>query len=256
MEQTLRVPAPKKLDWFKHWFDSEYYHELYGHRDEQDAEHFIENLVARLQPVKGSSMLDMGCGKGRHARLLNSLGFDVTGLDLSESSIKAAQQYNNNGLRFSRHDMRLPFKRNMFDYVFSFFTSFGYFETEKENHDVIHSLSTAMKPSGTLMLDYLNVAFCEAGSSMLQKKQYGATNFSIIKWGTATHFHKQIVVEDPRREYPLIFEEKVAKFRLPDFDRLFRMHNLRIDEVFGDYQLNSYHEPTSPRLILFVKNMN
>ena len=255
MEHTLRVPLEKKSEWFKHWFDSEYYHKLYGNRDEREAEDFIRRLVNKLAPESGSSMLDMGCGKGRHARLLNSLGFDVTGLDLSGSSIRAAQAYENKSLRFFEHDMRLPYKRNHFDYVLSFFTSFGYFETDKENDDVVNSLATAMKPSGTLMLDYLNVAYSEAGSIALQKKQIGSTNFSIVKWFTPTHFHKQIIIEEAFRQYPVIFEEKVAKFRLGDFDRFLRRHHMQITEVFGDYMLNSYHELTSPRLILLARKI-
>jgi len=57
-------------EWFKSWFDSDYYHILYAHRDEKEAEVFLSNLIQKLKIKQGSSILDLGCGRGRHARLL------------------------------------------------------------------------------------------------------------------------------------------------------------------------------------------
>ena len=62
---------------------------------------------------------------------LNSLGYRVTGGDLSENSIAYAQQFENDRLRFKVKDMRQPF-RNSYDAVFNLFTSFGYFEDDSD----------------------------------------------------------------------------------------------------------------------------
>ncbi len=56
---------------------------------------------------------------------LASLGYDTTGIDLSEESIEEALKMENDKLHFYQHDMRLPFWINYFDYAFNFFTSFG-----------------------------------------------------------------------------------------------------------------------------------
>ena len=69
-------------EWYKDWFNSEYYHKLYFDRDEQEAEGFIERLLQHLNPSPGSRMLDVACGKGRHSRFLSAHGFDVTGIDI------------------------------------------------------------------------------------------------------------------------------------------------------------------------------
>ena len=74
------------------WFDSDYYHILYSNRDLKEAEHFIKNLVNHLKIKKGSKILDLACGKGRHSIYLNKKGFDVTGYDNSEKSIKKAKK--------------------------------------------------------------------------------------------------------------------------------------------------------------------
>lgn len=95
--------------WFKDWFNSHYYHQLYFNRDEQEAGAFIDRLITHLKPPANSLMLDVACGKGRHSIHLAKMGFDVTGIDLSEDSITDALQYQTDKLHFFRHDMRLPF---------------------------------------------------------------------------------------------------------------------------------------------------
>ena len=77
--------------WFKDWFNSPYYHQLYFKRDEAEAKKFINKLIEYLQPAKGSLMLDIACGRGRHSRILAAMGFDVTGIDLAAESIKEAK---------------------------------------------------------------------------------------------------------------------------------------------------------------------
>src|SRR5215470_2336385 len=112
--------------WFKHWFDSSFYHQLYANRDENEAAAFINELVNELEPAANARMLDLGCGSGRHSKYLASKGFDVTGIDLAGSSIRQAKRWETEKLRFYRHDMRVTFGREVFDIVFNFFTSFGY----------------------------------------------------------------------------------------------------------------------------------
>ena len=107
--------------WFKDWFNSPYYHQLYFNRDEQEAAKFIDKLVDHLQPAPNALMLDVACGKGRHAVHLAEKGFDVTGIDLSEDSIKEALLHQTEKLHFYRHDMRLPFYINYYDCAFNFF---------------------------------------------------------------------------------------------------------------------------------------
>ena len=72
-----------KQTWFETWFDTPYYHQLYCDRNEQEAADFISNLVSFLGLKKGEKLLDMGCGKGRHAKIFHDFGLTVTGVDLS-----------------------------------------------------------------------------------------------------------------------------------------------------------------------------
>ncbi|MFZ4058945.1 MAG: class I SAM-dependent methyltransferase, partial [Ferruginibacter sp.] len=76
--------------------------------------------------------------------------------------------------------------------------------------------------------------------------------FSITKWFDAAHFYKKIEVEDAALKTPLVYEEKVARFTLQDFTQMLAVHQLKIKEVFGDYQFSTYDASTSPRLIMIA----
>ena len=118
------------MSWFVNWFDSPYYHALYKNRDEKEAQVFIDNLVHHLQIKKGSKLIDIACGKGRHATYFNSLGLDVVGVDLSPNSIASAKKNENNTLQFVAHDMLEVYQENHFDIVTNLITSIGYFEKD------------------------------------------------------------------------------------------------------------------------------
>lgn len=243
----------EKQPWFKDWFNSPYYHQLYFNRDEEEAAAFIDKLINYLRPEQGARMLDVACGKGRHSIHLAEKGFDVTGIDLSEDSIEEALRHETGQLHFYRHDMRLPFWINYFDYAFNFFTSFGYFNTRREHDNGIRTIAGALKFDGIFVMDYLNVHYAEDHLVHQFDKEVDDVNFFITKWFDETHFFKKITVEDEALEAPLIFTEKVAKFSLGDFTEMFAYQGLQIQEVFGDYNFASYDVKKSPRLIMIAK---
>jgi 2-polyprenyl-3-methyl-5-hydroxy-6-metoxy-1,4-benzoquinol methylase len=241
--------------WFKNWFNTPYYHQLYFKRDEKEAAAFIDKLIDYLKPAANSTMLDVACGKGRHSIHLSEKGFDVTGIDLSEDSINEALQHETDTLHFYRHDMRLPFWINYFNYAFNFFTSFGYFNTRREHDDAIRTIAQAIKPGGTFVMDYLNVHYAE--DHLLHKfdKEIDGVNFYITKWFDETHFYKKIVVEDETLNEPMEFTEKVAKFSLGDFTEMFAYQGLQLQEVFGDYSFCNYDVKKSPRMVMMAKKI-
>ena len=244
----------QELDWFETWFNSPYYHLLYNHRDEEEALRFINKLIDKLEPEQGSRMLDLACGKGRHSKSLWEKGFDVTGVDLSENSIIAAKEYECDTLRFYTHDMRFPLVSNYFDYTFNFFTSFGYFETEREHINTLRTMSSSLKKDGKLVIDFLNTSLPELNNTTEDTKILENNRFETRKWATDKHLFKSIKVYEGNSDKLLIsFEERVARFNLQDFEHLFSFANLELTEVLGDHNLNAFDPLVSPRLILFAK---
>jgi 2-polyprenyl-3-methyl-5-hydroxy-6-metoxy-1,4-benzoquinol methylase len=242
-------------NWFKDWFNSPYYHQLYFERDDQEATIFINRLIEYLHPDGDSFMMDAGCGKGRHAIILASLGFDITGIDLSFENIGEAKTHETDKLHFFQHDLRLPFWINYFNYTFNLFTSFGYFKTEREHYNAIRTIANSIKLNGVLVFDYLNVPYTEDHLDHKVDKQVDGVKFYLTKWHDETHFYKKIIVEDESLKEPLIFQEKVAKFTLGNFSDMFALHNLQLQEVFGDYDLKGYDLKNSPRMLMIAKKV-
>jgi SAM-dependent methyltransferase len=255
----MNIPATfiqkQKSSWFKEWFDTNYYHQLYAKRDEKEAALFVDNLISELQPPEHSYMLDLGCGAGRHAKQLAAHGYNVTGLDLAASSIRTAKRVHVPGTQFYQHDMRIPFCVSRFNYVFSFFTSFGYFKTPEENNVVINNISNSLKPKGTFVMDYLNVNYSEAHQVEREVKEIDGIHYHIHRWHNNTHFYKHIEIREVLENGNFEYIEQVEKLRLVDFDILFKRNGLRLKKVFGDYDLNNYDPELSPRLIMVAEKI-
>ena len=252
MKISIEELIRSRKNWFQAWFDSEFYHKLYAHRNENEAAAFVTELVQDLQPQPGAMMLDLGCGNGRHAKYLAEQGFLVTGLDLAFSSIQHAKKWETDTLRFYRHDMREPFGKNSFDYVFNFFTSFGYFSAG-ENYQVIQNMAMSLKMGGFIMIDYLNVPYSIKGLIPREEKEVDGVIYRIHRWADETHIHKRIEIECLQAGGPLMHTERVVKLYKKDFNDMFEKNGLQLIKVYGDYQLNEHHEETSPRLILLAQ---
>lgn len=238
--------------WFENWFDSPFYHQLYFDRDEAEASRFIGNLLNYLKPPPKQFMLDVACGKGRHSVELAAYGHYVTGIDISANSIAAARQLENEQLEFYRHDMRLPFRINYYQYVFNLFTSFGYFATQREHDDALRTMASSLKPEGCFIFDYLNSELVTKNLVPHEEKAIGHTIYRIRRRREGIYFFKEIEVIDASLPAPLFFTEKVAAFTLNDFEKMFAQQKLKIQSVFGDYSLNAF-SPESKRLILIAK---
>ena len=150
----------KKTDWFTDWFNTSYYHTLYKDRNDADAQLFIRNITSFLKIPNPSHILDLPCGKGRHSIYLNSLGYNVTGADLSENSILFAKKFENDTLHFQIKDMRKPFTEK-YDAIFNLFTSFGYFENDNDDVLVLKNIKNGLKKNGLCSIRFFKCCSCE-----------------------------------------------------------------------------------------------
>lgn len=240
-------------DWFESWFDSDHYHRLYAGRDEREAAAFLDRLIDALPLRIGSSLLDLGCGAGRHANHLAGRGFEVTGIDLSARSIARARAASPGGVRFVRQDMRQPFGTATFDEILSLFTSFGYFDDPADNLTVLHHVAAALKRGGRLVLDYLNAPFAAARLVAEETVVRDGCTYRITRRADAAAIHKRILVEEPGTALPLVHEERVSRFGLDDLMFMLEVCGLHLEAVYGDYALEAFDVETSPRLILVAR---
>ncbi|MRG94044.1 class I SAM-dependent methyltransferase [Polyangium spumosum] len=116
---------------------------------------FIESCLGL---EKGATILDLACGTGQHAVELASRGYGVVGYDLSLNMLALAAdeaQGRAQKLNFLQGDMREMAFDQVFDGLYCWSTSFGYFDDEK-NLDVLRRMHRALRIGGILVLDIVN----------------------------------------------------------------------------------------------------
>lgn len=240
-----------KKPWFESWFDSPYYHVLYKKRDEAEAKSFIDRLLRELALPAEARILDLACGKGRHSKYLAEQGFEVVGLDISPASITFARQFEHERLTFFVHDMRRSFRSNFFDATVNMFTSFGYFDCEKDHLDTLKNAAAGLRPGGLFVLDFFNSELVKNGLVREERKTVDGIEFHLKKSVRDGHIFKTVEFTTGGREFA--FREKVRLYTLDDFKNLFAAAGLTLEKTFGSYDLAPFEVGTSKRLILIGK---
>jgi SAM-dependent methyltransferase len=143
--------------WFEEVFDEDYLRTLpFLTPQATQAEALMAIDGLGIQP--GASVLDVGCGYGRHAMELAARGFHVVGVDLSlPLLLRGADEAQRRGLdiNFVHADMREMDFDQQFDGAYCLFSTFGYFDDET-NKKVATLIGKALKPGGKLILEMLN----------------------------------------------------------------------------------------------------
>jgi len=238
------------MTWFEEWFDSKYYHILYKDRDDKEATKFLKNITKYLNIKKGN-VLDVACGKGRHAKYFNEQGFNVVGIDLSSNSINNAKEFENKTLKFHKFDMRNVFKKNSFDIVTNLFTSFGYFDDTNDEQKTISAMVKNLKKDGILIIDFMNVKKTIINLVPKESKTIDNIRFEITRDLIDNYIYKNINIFD--KEINSKYQEKVHALTLYDFSRMLEKNKMKILDVFGNYDLNNFDASKSDRLILIAK---
>lgn len=239
-----------KTTWYASWFDTPFYHILYKDRDNTEAESFMQTLTNYLNIPEGGKILDLACGKGRHAIYLNSIGYDVTGVDLSENSIEFAKQFENETLHFDVHDMCKPYKQQ-FDAVFNLFTSFGYFDKEEDNLNTIKAIKEDLNAYGFGVIDFMNTEYIIDNLVPEETKTVDGIEFKLKRYVDNGYILKDIDFTHDGVDYS--YQERVRAFTLDDFKTMFEQAGVYLLDIFGDYKLNKFDAKASNRLIMIFK---
>ncbi|MEK6547080.1 MAG: class I SAM-dependent methyltransferase, partial [Bacteroidota bacterium] len=207
-------------------------------------------LQSYLKIPSGALVLDAACGKGRHAKMLQRLGMEVEGFDLSPSSIAEANRLANKHLHFFVHDLREPLpKQAQYDVVFNFFTSFGYFDEPSDNARAFQTFAGGLKKDGILVMDFLNPSYILANLVPEEIVKKGQITFHIKRWESSGYLYKSIAFDDQDQSYA--FQEKVELISMEAFLKYAEQAGLTFLNLAGDYTLAKFDEQNSPRMIFF-----
>src|SRR5262245_10978959 len=153
--RSIEAPA----DWFDGFFEGVYLDDVALQITQERTEREVGFLLQRLEAAPGRRVLDLACGHGRISLPLARAGWKVTGLDLSERSLRLAREraeLEGLDVEWVKSDMREP-PGGPFDAVVNVFTAFGYFENEAENQKVLDAVARVLVPGGLFLIDTLNL---------------------------------------------------------------------------------------------------
>jgi SAM-dependent methyltransferase len=241
------------------WYERAFgrlYLTVYGHRDEEEARRNAPKILALLGVPWNARILDVGCGEGRYARALQARGCRVTGVDLSRELLEEARRRSPDlpGTPTLVHgDMRaLPFEQQ-FEGAISMFTSFGYFETPREDARTFAGVRRALVPGGRLLVDFLNASHVRrslVAESVEERPPYRVEIRRRIEERPRPRVVKEIRVVDARTgSVEDEVEERVHLYEADEVDAL--LSEAGLDPVgprHGDLD-GRPHDADSPRLV-------
>lgn len=238
--------------WYEEWFGEEYL-ELYAHRDAEEAEAHVDFVQRELEGPRPRAVLDLACGAGRHTRVLRQRSLRALGTDLSLTLLARAPDLP----RVAADMRRLPFADGTFDWVLNFFTSFGYFETERENFEVLEELERLLAPGGRFLIDLFNRDWVIRGLVPADTMRIGDREVIVERRFDADRHRveKRIrIVDGPGagRE----FLESVRAYSRQEVEIGLQWAGLQVDGVFGNFAGESYSSEGERLIVVGRKRGN
>jgi SAM-dependent methyltransferase len=231
--------------WYKEWFGSEYL-DLYSHRDRGEAEMHIRFVTEVLSGPQPSAILDLACGAGRHTQALRQRGLRALGVDLSLTLLVEPPRF-----PCVAGDMCcLPFAERSFDWVLNFFTSFGYFESEESNTQVLREVERILGSGGRYLIDLFNREQVIANLVPHERQQRAGYDIEIERWFDARteRVNKRIRVLAADRKAQT-FLESVRAYSREEVEAALVSVGLEVDRLYGSFAGEDFRRD-SERLIL------
>jgi ubiquinone/menaquinone biosynthesis C-methylase UbiE len=148
---------PTPIPWYQAFFED--FRPFFGLISRKTTNQQVHYLIKKLRLKPGMSFLDCPCGYGRVSipmakRGIKVVGSDLCGEYLDELNVKSKKA----GLKIEtvHSDMRRIDFKNRFDAAGNLWTSFGYFESERDNLLALKMMYQALKSGGRFCLHVIN----------------------------------------------------------------------------------------------------
>ena len=242
------------MSWYEGWFDSNAYNLVYDHRDESEAARLVDLIEREVDPAPDAHILDVGCGRGRHARIFARRGYRVTGIDLSADALEEARaQAEAEGIdvTFERGDMREPYCDGCMDGVVNLFTTFGYFDTDRENRRALSAMAQALRPGGWFVQDFLNAPYVRDTLVPSTTRTVNGVEIHQERWIEDDRINKEITLA--QNGHTDTYYESVRLYTPAELRVLYAAVGLEIVDTFGDYDGHG-HTSDSPRFLVHARH--
>ncbi len=197
----------------------------------QATEQEVAFLIEQLKLPRGASILDMGCGTGRHSVALAERGFSVTGVDLSEHMLEKARARAlaaNTQVAFFQCDAATFESEPVFDAIIGLCEgAMGLLGQGDDPIDrdlsVLRNMHAALKLNGQLIVNALNV-FRLARNVGRDKE---AETFDVMSQTTLN----TMVFETPKGAVEVPCRERM--YTPTEFTLMLRVAGFTVEHVWG-----------------------
>ncbi|MFQ6040671.1 MAG: class I SAM-dependent methyltransferase [Candidatus Poribacteria bacterium] len=249
------------MAWYHTFFDEDYLKYWGSITTSERTQREVDFVLQTLDLPQEARILDLCCGQGRHALEFARGGYQVVGLDLSETLLRHARKQakeQNLPVEFVHSDMRrIPFEEE-FDAVVNLFTAFGYLEEDEEDEQVIRAVAKALKTKGKFLIDLPNHErlmrdfspnyFTESPDGSLMLVQ---GSFDVLSGRLKTRW--LLIDKSGKRR------ERISIQRLYTFTELHKMlksAGLQVNQVFGGFDGSEYEMDSGRMIVLAEKPIN
>lgn len=190
-------------------------------RDESE----MPDLELKALELCRGKVLDVGAGVGSHALVLQSRGFDVTGMDISASAVDIMTQ---RGLKKAVEGNILKYKEDTFDTLLFMMNGIGLTGTIKGLTTFLKDVKSLLNPDGQLIFDssdlsylYQEVAFPLSGyyGEVSFRYEYKSIKGSWFKWIYVDQQTLKSLAEKQGWKVEIVFEDDqdqyLARLSLP-----------------------------------------
>lgn len=213
---------------------AKYYNLLYSDKDYKSEIEYIDSLIRNYSTKGNLSVLDAGCGTGRHANYLAEKGYHVTGIDRSAEMIEIANKNKNKNTEFHINDITDFVLNRKFDVVLALFHVASYQTTNIELSAMLSNIFKHLKPGGIFIFDFWYTPAVFIQNATVKIKRLSDNEISIVRISEPVHHYNENIIDV---NFELLINDKKNNV----FDVVHELHKMRyfsIPEL--DFILNSF----------------
>lgn len=232
---------------------SKFYNLLYSDKDYKKESEYILSKIEEYLPEKHEniSLLDIGCGTGKHLKFLKPKFSKAVGIDPSKSMIKIAKLENKKkSINFkiaSAQNLQLKTK---FDVIVSLFHVFSYQNNHSDLNSYILNIHKHLKPNGIFIFDFWFEKAVIFQKPEIRVKKIEDSNFKITRISTPIHDKKNKTVDVI---FDIFVQNKLKNDRLKYMCETHKMkyfNTKNVEKVLSDFgfKVLKFEEPVSGNL--------
>lgn len=217
----------------------------------------VDFLIGHLNASRGNSLIDVACGQGRYSLAFAVRGLYVTALDASEVLLREARQLASEAgihVNWILGDMRRLPASETYDYGL-LLDSFGFFESDEENENVIRELRRAVVPGGRMVIAVLN------GTKIL--KNFGPVGHEEHD-GRVVEIRRELVADRRVLREEVVVTGRGERHAGERHQRLYSASEIvdivarngfRSRQLYGDMMGGAFSEETSWKMVMICEHV-